>query len=96
MIDGKKADLEHYPFTDMNLGATRHPYSSRNLSWYPGWSAQLAKGMHEIELRWSGKQPSAPVLIDAISLQHCVNPNTTGYRSDYQAGQSTADNKDLK
>jgi hypothetical protein len=95
-IDGKKADLENYPFTDMNLGATRLPYSAHRLSWHPGWSVKLSKGTHEMELTRPGKQPAASVLIDAISLQHCLNPNTTGYRPDYQADQSTADNKGLK
>jgi beta-mannosidase len=88
LIDGGRADLEHYPFTDMSLGATRLPYSAHHLSWYPGWSAKLTKGAHEFELRWPDRQPAASVLIDAISLQHCLNPNTTGYRPDDHPGQT--------
>lgn len=96
LIDGVKADLENYPYTDMNLGATRLPYSSHQLSWYPGWSAKLAKGAHQIEIRWPNEQPAAAVLVDAICLQRCVNPNTTGYSPDRTFDRSTADNKDLE
>ena len=45
---------------------------------------------------YSDKQPAASLLLDVISLQHCLNPNTTGYQPDYHADQSTADNKGLK
>jgi len=96
LIDGKKANLENYPFTDMNLCATRHPYSSHNLAWYPGWSAKVSKGERKIEIRWPGKPPAVAMLIDAFSFQHCANPNNTGYRSDCRADQSTTDNKELK
>lgn len=95
-IDGVKADLESYPYTDMSLGATRLPYSSRQLSWYPGWSAKLTKGKHLLEIRWVGAQPASVVTIDALSLQHTTNPNTRGYGSDYKVDSSTTDNKNLK
>ena len=96
MIDGVKVELESYPYTDMSLGATRIPYSPLNLSWYPGWSANLAKGSHRIEIRWPDGKPAAPVSIDAVSLQYCSNPNTMGYRPEFTADAGTTDNKNLK
>lgn len=96
MIDGVKVELESYPYTDMSLGATRVPYSALQLSWYPGWSARLTKGMHKVEIKWIGDQPAAPIFIDAISFQRCTNPNTMGYRPEFTADTSTLDNKNLK
>ncbi|MHB1461937.1 MAG: sugar-binding domain-containing protein [Armatimonadota bacterium] len=95
-VDGVKAELESYPYTDMSLGVTRLPYSPKQLSWYPGWSAKLTKGMHQIELRWTGAGPAPSVAVDAFSLQHTSNPNTRGYGSDYKVDASTTDNKNLK
>ncbi len=96
LVDDKKADLESYPYTDMNLGMTRLPYSAHGLSWHPGWTAHLSEGNHSLELRWPGTEPAPGLLVDAICLQHCLDKNNAGHRPDYRADESTADNKDLK
>ncbi|MHB1458481.1 MAG: glycoside hydrolase family 2 protein, partial [Armatimonadota bacterium] len=96
IVDGIKAEMESYPYTDMSLGATRVPYSAAQLSWYPGWSANLAKGNHRVEIRWPGNESAVPVSIDAICLQHSVNPNTMGYRPGFSADAGTTDNKNLE
>ncbi len=95
-IDGKPLELESYPYTQMDLGMTRLPYSSHNLSWRPGWRTQLAKGGHVLEIKWVGDGSAPTLTLDAICLQHCVNPNTVGYEPAYHADQSTTDNKNLK
>jgi beta-mannosidase len=107
LVDDVKSDLENYPYTDMNIGMTRinyvdgvagFTYSSHNLAWYPGWSVKVQRGVHRVEIRWSKDQPAPMLLVDAVCLQHCLNPDTRGYGtgSGYTADKSTTDNKNLK
>jgi hypothetical protein len=69
LVDGQKAELENYPYTDMTLGMTRLPYSAYSLSWYPGWSVHLTAGRHDLEFQWTQEAPAPSCLMDAIGLQ---------------------------
>ncbi|MDO8589568.1 MAG: glycoside hydrolase family 2 TIM barrel-domain containing protein [Armatimonadota bacterium] len=80
LVDGKPAKLENCPYTDMELGMTRQPYSAHNLSWRPGWTASLTQGRHVLKIEWTGGAPAAPIIIDAVCLQSCADPNTRGYK----------------
>ncbi len=68
-MDGKKADREHYPFIQLAQGITREPYSSRALSWRPGWRVSLSQGSHTLVLRRAQGPKALALVLDAICLQ---------------------------
>lgn len=68
-VDGRKAEREESPFTNMTLGMTRLPYSAHRLSWYPGWVTTLTPGEHTLELVWPEGKKMPNWLLDALCLQ---------------------------
>ncbi len=69
LIDGQPAELESYPYIDMNAGITRLPYSTHGLSWRPGWRVSLSAGEHGAEFRWAPDEDQNPWLLDAVAVQ---------------------------
>jgi hypothetical protein len=73
LIDGQKAPRESAPYLDMTAGITRHPYSSRNLSWIPGWRVTLSKGPHKLLLERAPGPHASALTLDAIAVQPITN-----------------------
>jgi hypothetical protein len=69
LIDGKAAEREQHPFLQLTEGITRQPYSSRKLSWLPGWRATLTEGVHRLIVRRAAQRGASPLALDAICLQ---------------------------
>lgn len=76
-IDGVKATRESVPYLDMTQGITRHPYSTQNLSWRPGWQATLAEGPHKLLLKRGESNQAAVLILDAIAVQPAKNMRLT-------------------
>lgn len=68
-IDGRNVRREEYPFIDVAQGITRVPYSSRALSWRPGWRIVLPQGPHSLVLGRTQRQSVPPLVFDALCLQ---------------------------
>ena len=69
LIDGQPAELESYPYIDMNAGITRLPYSTHDLSWRPGWRVSLSAGHHRAKFCWPPTENQNPWLLDAVAVQ---------------------------
>jgi hypothetical protein len=70
LVDGRRADLESYPYLNANLPLTRRSYSSYNLAWYPGWRVRLSQGGHKFVLELPHAQAGPSLILDAVCLQY--------------------------
>jgi len=68
-IDGIKAQRESVPYLDMTAGITRRPYSSRNLTWVPGWQVTLHAGPHRLIFERPERGGAPGLILDAIGIQ---------------------------
>ena len=68
-VDGTTATREAVAFLDMDLGITRKPYSTLDLTWIPGWKATLSQGAHKITLRRTAGRDTPGLILDAIAIQ---------------------------
>ena len=57
----------------MEMGITRHAYSSRKLSWIAGWEVTLAAGPHKLLLKRAERKQDPALILDAIAVQPAKN-----------------------
>ena len=68
-IDGKEAPFEKYETLNPNEHLTRDVYATPDISWYPGWTAQLTKGEHRFVFKVPSDISTPDLLFDAVALQ---------------------------
>ena len=68
-IDGRAALLEKYGTLNPDEHLTRDVYATPDISWYPGWTTRLRKGVHHFVFLIPSDITTPDLLFDAIALQ---------------------------